>query len=216
MKKGFDAASDCTKYASCLVADGYQFVCRYYNINDHSKNLSLAEAHVLSSAGLSIVAVWENGFPTNVGYFSFAVGVHDGTAAYNYAMQQIGQPAGTPIYFAVDYDPSQADMAGAVLDYFRGIQAGFIAISKNNPQYAIGVYGSGLACSSLLKNNAVTFTWLAQPMEWRGSAEFKDYNILQKEQITLCKALSGGVTGDPDTSPNDQEGSFTVLLQKGI
>jgi hypothetical protein len=79
-----------------------------------------------------------------------------------------------------------------------GVQAGHIAISKNNPQYAIGACGSGLACSSLLKNNAVTFTWLAQPMEWRGSAALKDYYILPTEQITICKALGGGVTGDPD------------------
>ena len=83
-------------------------------------------------------------------------------------------------------------------------------MTRNMPS---GVYGSGLACSSLLQNNAVTFTWLAQPMEWRGSAAFKDYNILQTSQLTLCKALGGGVTGDPDTSPNDGEGSFTVLVQ---
>jgi hypothetical protein len=50
-------------------------------------------------------------------------------------------------------------------------------------------------------------------MEWRGSVAFKDYNILQTVQITICKALGRRVTGDPDIRPNDEEGSFTVLVQ---
>jgi Domain of unknown function (DUF1906) len=209
MKNGFDTPTPVTKFATCLKADGYDFVGRYYNVNNQAKNLSLAEAIAVTSAGLSIIAVWENGFPTAPGYFSFAKGVFDGTSAYHYAQNDIGQPANTPIYFAVDYDATTSDVNNVILDYFNGINSAFNTISSNAPIYQIGVYGSGLVCSTLLNNAAVSFTWLAQSMGWGGSGTFTGYNIIQSLQKTHCAAI-GGITGDPDQSPNDNEGSFTI------
>jgi len=211
MKKGFDTTGDLTRFASSLVKKGYDFVCRYYNINNPSKNLTLAEAHVLSNAGLRMVAIWENGYPITPGYFTHAAGVHDGTSAYYYALQQIGQPPSTPIYFAVDYDASAADVKGPVLSYFNGIRDGFNTISKNNPAYAIGVYGSGLTCTAMLQAGTASFSWLAQSMGWGNSRSFAGYNIAQSLQITECPEL-GGVTGDPDKSPGDNEGSFVITV----
>src|SRR5690349_1055264 len=144
MKKGFDTNVDLTKFATSLKDKGYGFVVRYYNINNQSKNLTLAEAHILSNAGLSIAVVWENGFPTTAKYFTYEKGVFDGTAAYHYANDKIQQPAQTPIYFAVDYDASKDDLTNGILPYFKGIIDGFRAISKNNPSYLVGIYGSGL------------------------------------------------------------------------
>src|SRR6202043_336171 len=64
MKKGFDTPSDLTPFAAGLKAAGYDYAGRYYNVNNHSKNLTLSEAQALTAAGLRIIAVWENGYPT--------------------------------------------------------------------------------------------------------------------------------------------------------
>ena len=209
MKQGFDANRDLTAFALGLKDAGYTFVGRYYNINNQSKNLTLAEAKILSALGLSIIAVWENGYPTKASYFSHAAGVHDGTSAYFYALKTIGQPAGKPIYFAVDYDASQADLLNNIVPYFIGIADGFNAISGNNPQYPVGVYGSGLVCNSLLTQHLASYTWLAQPADWQGSG-FSAFNMKQLMQKLECPTVNGGIEGDPDISPNDNEGSFMI------
>ena len=207
MTKGFDANMDLTRFAGCLKAVGYDFVGRYYNINNPHKNLALGEAQALVAAGLTIVAVWENGFPDHTAYFSHSKGVFDGTSAYHFAQHDIGQPANTPIYFAVDFDASQNDVNGFITAYFQGIKDAFNTISGNKPAYQVGVYGSGLTCSSLLNAGLVRFTWLAQSMGFRGSKTFKNFNIKQLLQKRECKSVQGGVAGDPDTSPGN-EGSF--------
>ncbi len=211
MIKGFDAAHDLSRFASCLVNEGFNFVCRYYNINNPAKNLTFAEANYLTSAGLRIVTVWENGFPTISSYFSHQKGIADGTAAYEYASNVIKQPSGTPIYFAVDYDASQTDINDRILSYFEGIIEGFghLSSTQRDPVYLIGVYGSGLVCKSLLAANKVTYTWLAQSQGWRGYKTFTQYNIKQLKQTVECSS-AGSIQGDPDESPNDNEGSFQI------
>lgn len=210
MKKGFDANRDLTPFATGLKAAGYDFAGRYYNVNNHSKNLTLAEAQALTAAGIGIIAVWENGFPTAAGYFNYQKGVYDGTSSYHYALDQIGQPSGTPIYFAVDYDASAPDTSGPVTQYFQGVADAFQTISSGSPIYKIGVYGSGLVCSALLNGGKASYTWLAQSMGWGGSRTFTSFNLQQALQKTECPGIKGGVTGDPNASPHDNEGSFTI------
>jgi len=206
MKKGFDANTDLSPFANCLLEEGYNFVCRYYNINNPSKNLTYAEANVLSSLGLDIVAVWENGFPTSSSYFSESKGIYDGTAAHQYASLIISQTENTPIYFAVDYDASNNDVNGAISDYFAGITKAFNQLGS---KYLVGVYGSGLVCRNIRSADLASYSWLAQSSGWRESKTYKDYNIKQLAEKSECIEL-GVVTGDPDESPNDNEGSFKV------
>lgn len=206
MTKGFDANRDLSPFANCLLQEGYNFVCRYYNINNPSKNLTYAEANFLSSVGLDIVAVWENGFPTSSSYFSEQKGIYDGTAAYQYASLTILQPKKTPIYFAVDYDASEVEIDGAITAYFTGISKAFKQLGSD---YTIGVYGSGLVCRKIKNEGVASHSWLAQSTGWRESRIYKDYNIKQLAEKVEC-IESGVLTGDPDESPNDNEGSFKV------
>lgn len=209
MKKGFDANKNLSKFAKCLKTKGYDFVCRYYNINNPSKNLTYEEAVVLSHENLGIVAVWENGYPTTADYFSFEKGKKDGKSAYEYALTVIKQSYFTPIYFAVDYDAKQSDINTEITEYFKGVFEGFKELSGNKPLYFIGSYGSGAVCSTLKGNSLVTHTWLAQSTGWLGSKQYKDYNIKQLSATTEC-IEQGSINGDPDESPNDNEGSFTM------
>jgi len=113
---------------------------------------------------MNIVAVWEDGSPTSNQYFSRNEGVDDGTSAYNMASKN-GQPADTPIYFAVDYDATDADISGCINDYFLGIKEGFDTIGAGAPVHSIGVYGSGAVCAWLLSRNVVSVVQLARAVD---------------------------------------------------
>ena len=210
-EKGFDANFSLAPIAACLVREGYTFVVRYYNVNTPSKNLTPVEARDLVRAGLRLVAVWENGYPNHAGYFNHATGVHDGAVAYHYGSQTIGQPFDCPIYFAADYDASEADIDGPVTAYFRGIADVFALISSRTPGqpvYRVGVYGSGLTCSKLLAAGLVTYTWLSQSTGFRGSRTFHDYNLKQLAEKIVCEKK-----GDPDeTNPPRDPGTFVVAV----
>src|SRR5262249_46593538 len=139
--------------------------------------LGESEAKAISATGVLLVALWESNSAVS-GHFSYTTGVDEGTSAYKQAMNA-GQPANTPIYFAVDFDCSNLQIAGGINDYFRGIAHGFDAIGSDNPAYAIGVYGSGNACGWLLSHQRVKYTWLAQSTGWGGYKTFASWNIKQ-------------------------------------
>ncbi|MFD0696914.1 DUF1906 domain-containing protein [Paenibacillus sp. GCM10027628] len=180
MAKGVDTPTNCTSLAAAIKESGYDFVCRYYNRNNPGKNLTRAEANALTQAGLYIVAVWENGFPTSAGYFSYTSGNRDGKDAFVYARDTIGQPFGTPIYFAVDYDAALADIQGGIREYIRGVIDSFKSLSEDDYSYEVGVYGSGLTCQSLMQAfPEVTYAWLSESIGWSGYHSFDTWNIKQ-------------------------------------
>jgi hypothetical protein len=181
---GIDCALDCSKLATDIAGHGLQFVARYYRGKSKFPALTAKEAVALSSANMKIVTVWESRSDV-IGHFSHSTGVDEGTSAYRQALV-VGQPPNTPIYFAVDADFDSEEIAGPITDYFRGIADGFNAIGQQSPVYAIGVYGSGLVCSSLLAHGLARFSWLAMSTGWRGSKTFNDWNIKQgKPTINL-------------------------------
>ena len=178
MSKGIDCALDCTKRAAWIKANGNEFVGRYYrNAGSKWAGLDVDEARAISKAGLLLVAIWESRSDV-ADHFSYTTGVDEGTSAYKQAMNT-GQPAGTPIYFAVDFDCSNLQISGGINDYFRGIAHGFDAIGSGRPAYTVGVYGSGNACGWLLGHQRVNYTWLAQSRGWGGYKTFTSWNIKQ-------------------------------------
>lgn len=201
LTSGVDASVSCAPIAGRLKSSGRSFVCRYY-ANSGKKRLTANEAKVLSSAGLRVVAVWEDGYPTKAAYFSYAKGVDDGSSAYHDAIS-LGQPSGSAIYFAVDFDASEAEVTGVISDYFRGIAAGFAAISQGAPVYLIGVYGSGLTCSSIRTQDLAKYSWLSLSTGWRGYS-FRAWNITQKPGKPVM-----GIALDYDEATDDS-GGFTI------
>jgi hypothetical protein len=200
---GFDAARDCGRFADRIKAANVDFVARYYS-HTVSKNLSASEAQLLSRVGLKLVAVWESQ-GDHVSFFTRLQGVDDGTSAYNLAMQ-VGQPSGSPIYFGVDCDPLQQDVAAAIIPYFQGVAAGFNTMGHGSPAYAVGVYGSGLVCSTLMRMGLATHTWLANAMGWQGSRTYQDWQI---KQHLPGDPFSLGFQVDPDDA-RPEFGGFTV------
>ena len=179
---GLDCNWDTKHIAACLPHVRHptsklpiSFVVRYYSWSP-GKNLSRSEADRLAAMGIRCAAVWE-------AHAKDANGVANGKLHARNAFKQAracGQPSGTPIYFAVDFEPSAAELAG-VQHYFEGIRDELNAIQqdpKRNPtglRYAIGVYGnrSGLdvckrqgiatwfwqSCSKLTANGTNQFRW---------------------------------------------------------
>lgn len=205
MADGVDVAGDSRPILNCLSAANYEFVARYFAFHTQipGKILTRAEAEAISAAGLRIVTVWENGSPEDPSYFSHDKGVSDGGGAYQAALA-LGQPAGTPIYFAVDYDASQADINAPIAAYFQGVNDAFAATGAGSPAYSIGVYGSGLVCSSIMAASFATKSWLAAPPAWQGSAGYTGWSIKQGIERTLC-----GQRLDPDVSQGSY-GGFQV------
>src|SRR5207244_3354065 len=73
--KGISTNRRTTNHVACLRHAGIDFIARYYSTTTHQteKRLTLSEAQAISAAGMTIVAVYEDG-PTNVGYFSTSRG----------------------------------------------------------------------------------------------------------------------------------------------
>jgi hypothetical protein len=210
--KGLDTTVELTRYAQALhEVHGFDFALRYYSHNA-AKNLSLGEARALSAAGLQIGVVWETS-GTHPGFFTLAQGVADGSAAHRMAFDAIGQPSGSAIYFAVDYDASQADLDGPVSNYFTGVHAGLFAAGGGQQLYQVGVYGSGLCCATLRERGAAAFSWLSQSTGFAGSESYA--RTLQYELIQYLpqRLVIDGVTllVDPDaTHPDRPAGLFRV------
>lgn len=199
---GFDTALQMTRHAQALRQQGYDFVMRYYSHNT-AKNLGAGEARALAAAGLRLGTVWESA-GTHAGYFSRAQGQSDGTAALALA-RAVGQPPGSSIYFAVDYDPSQADVDGPVADYFAGVA------STLGSGFRLGVYGSGMCCGSLLDHGQADCSWLSQSTGFAGSKAFAQaqrYDLIQA--LPKLIALDGfSFSIDPDsTNPAGDPGLF--------
>ena len=158
-----------------LKSNHVDFVARYYrNPNSRWPALSPSEAQRLSSSGINIVAVWE-AHSRDPAYFSYSQGYLDAITAAGEA-RAIGQPAGSAIYFAVDFN---AQWLFPIDQYFHGIAAGLDAANGGHPGYAVGVYGSGLVCDALKRSGLARYCWLSNAFAWDGSTEYEEWDIRQ-------------------------------------
>jgi hypothetical protein len=126
--KGLDASERITSIATCIKNAGFAFAIRYYNIKNSkqlpTKRLILSEAQALVKAGLQLGVVFQQG-GRDPASFNHATGVQHGAAAHGRA-NEIGQPAGSAIYFSVDFDAAPALVAKGIKDYFKGVREGLL------------------------------------------------------------------------------------------
>lgn len=182
--RGIDLAMDSRDVAQELKGSGLQFVARYYRSPaSRWPALSVEEARSVSSNGMKLVAIWQY-LSHRPDHFSYERGYADAVTAYQQA-RAIGQPSGSAIYFAVDFNAEERDMAGAVNQYFRGVRAALAAAGGGSPPYRVGVYGSGAVCGYLKRIGLVEFTWLSASTAWSGSRDFGDWNIRQGRRSTI-------------------------------
>jgi hypothetical protein len=175
---GVDLPTNASDVLGELKTSQLDFVARYYrDPTSRWPALTAAEAQRLSALGLKIVAVWEfhSGRPD---YFSYASGYWDAYGAWREAAAA-GQPAGSAIYFAVDFNAG-GPWLYQVDQYFRGVNAAFAAISRGGPGYRIGVYGSGAVCDAVTRARLAQYGWLSNAHAWAGYDSYTGWNIRQR------------------------------------
>jgi Domain of unknown function (DUF1906) len=177
--------------ANDIVAAGYGAVGVYLR-PDRCSAAMLAELH---QAGLKVWSIYEKGFPDHDGYFNADQGRVDGQRAAAFA-QRMGQPQGTQIYPAVDYDPDDSNPSGPTINgtisaYMKAFQA---AIELAG--YLASVYGSGRTCRILIANALAKTGWLAQ------STGFAEYRLFKpKAGIVQLPAINDNWDGDQIPDP---------------
>lgn len=97
-----DTPYNTTAKVSALQKNNIGTVIRYYNFSNSKKFpdkcLTLIEAQSICEAGMSIAVVFQQN-QNSAGDFSDYQGYEAGLKAYRYAMNDIGQPKGSAIYF---------------------------------------------------------------------------------------------------------------------
>ncbi len=208
-----DASTQVTaKSATCLKGKGIKAVGRYYNYGAGSKVLSRLEAQALISQNIAIWVVFEY-FNNQAKWFSAALGKKDATRALQCAQEIVGQPEGSAIYFAADYNENGKYYSSNIVPYFRSVNATFKRPDGTMP-YRIGVYSDGLVCRRLVEDGLASLTWLSCSSSFTETGAFyssKKWSIAQHcGAPDLC---SIGVDND-ETNPADF-GQFSTLSALG-
>lgn len=107
--------------------------------NKKDKYLTLEEIKRITSRGLSIFPIYEDG-GYEESYFNSGQGYQDAFTA-SAAARKLGFPTGTTIYFAVDVDVQNGDIEGTIAPYMQGIISGM-----SGTEFQPGIYGTRNVC----------------------------------------------------------------------
>jgi len=194
---GIDCNFDARPYLSCIRNATWKgqriaFVVRYYS-GYPPKNLSRGEAEALSKLGVRCVTVWEGRARDAIGYDNGRV---HGFHAFGQAVK-CGQPAGTPIYFAVDYEPSLTERP-AVERYFEGVREGLSQAQRdpranpNGMHYNVGVYGNRVTLDLCKAQGIVTWFWQSCSLLTAGGTNQFRWPGVAMHQVACEKPLCQG------------------------
>lgn len=177
-----DADFDVSPYLTQLKSAGVKTIGRYYDraygtgigescYHHPSKTLTKAELAAIEHAGLSVFVVFQHCGAQcanfDIGNKETAEkGRKDAEGALALA-RELGQPAGTPVYFAIDFDPTPgkdnkvpADRIWPSIEaYFDQVNEAFAAT-----QWQVGVYGAGLTCQRLKASGKANYFWLSSSL----------------------------------------------------
>ena len=161
--KGVDtgAAIRSQSMANAIRDAGYSFVGRYYRPNVDN-GLSQTELNYLHNAGLSVFPYYQHNH-NSAEHFTYAEGISAANSAYAKALS-LGQPSGTNIYFAVDFDATPSQVSGCVTNYFNGVITRMNELcSEHGREYRVGVYGGTRVCGGLnlygIKSRTLACGW---------------------------------------------------------
>lgn len=153
--------------AAALIAAGKQFACRYLSPDTTGKNLSAAEAIVLSTHGIKLVANWEWQARDALGSeYNAITYARDADAMAH----KFGMPKDRPIYFSVDFDV-QGGQYKQVAQWFK-----WLALSV--PVERLGAYGGYGIIKYLFDRDLITWGWQTYAWsygKWDSRAHLRQY-----------------------------------------
>jgi hypothetical protein len=229
-------AHDATGFANqagAFASQGYSFVAQYIDQSSDantagSPSLTLAQAQQETGAGLKIMSIFQtNGMSSSTGtayqtYFTPAQGVSDAHEAVQSA-EAVGQPAGSAIYFAMDFDPAAYGAAGSEAQLLGNVQTYLTAAAPilQAAGYSVGVYGAGDTLAATIHNTPGTanynpaytpvaqYGWLTQSYGWAGSNPQTDVNAQGWNVYQGMQTTANGVAIDPDTAKTGSFGQWS-------
>jgi hypothetical protein len=203
MPKIIDTNNETTQKLAQLKSAGIECVIRYISTNTAGeKVVKPAEARAIAAAGLKLALVFEVFGGAN-DFVHDDIDAESGAKHGDFARQwatNVGAPANTIIWFAIDTDCSTSQYERLVKPY---LAAAKLALRG---QYRIGVYACGFVCGRVLDENLVDATWLTQSMGFNGSRAFRDsrrWRLLQGPETTFA-----GLSIDSDEANGDDYGAF--------
>ncbi|MDF2715225.1 MAG: hypothetical protein K0R28_2150 [Paenibacillus sp.] len=177
MAVGFDCSTPLTAAtAAAFKSDGYEFVCRYL-VPSGWKRLTAEEADLISASGMQIVSVFETTADRALG--GRQAGLQDGAIAMQVA-GQVGQPEGSAIYFAVDFDATASQMQ-TVIEYIR-------AAGEASPAFPTGVYGSYAVIEAAKAAGACSRFW--QTYSWSYGSKADAIHLYQYENDIMVNGIA--------------------------
>lgn len=152
--------------AAALYSHGYRTVGRYLSVE--SKRIAPGELATIFAAGLTVFPIFqeENNRPEE---FEES-GEYQGVTATR-RMRQLGFSSGAPIFFAVDFDPTDEEIDAYILPFFEDVRT---AVNTSRTYtYSIGAYGTRNVCARLKAAGLVTHTFIAgMSWGWSGNLGF--------------------------------------------
>lgn len=206
--------------AAVLKAAGKHFAVRYlFDDGQGGKGLDASEIADFNANGVDVAIVYES--TARRALDGRAAGQADAHAAQA-QLQSVGLPAGIPIYFAVDFDTTEANQAG-IDEYLRGV-ADVIGLART------GVYGSFYVVERCANNG--TAKWFWQTYAWSGGQVSSHNHILQylngqniNGAVDFCRATqdnygqasaNGGPAPTPTPTPAPQPSGQTYSLTRAV
>ena len=185
-----DLDFDVTPHLGRLKSAGVTTIGRYYDraygsgigescYHHPLKTLTKAELNAIESAGLSVFVVFQHCGAQCVNFDlqnkeTADKGRKDAEAAVRLA-HELGQPAGTPIYFAIDFDPTPGrDNPLPAARIWPSIEAYFDQVNEvlAKRPWQVGVYGAGITCQRLKASGKAKYFWLSTSLGHLGQSEF--------------------------------------------
>lgn len=163
------------KWAEHLKSIGVKYIARYLdeydphpNQNEWFKQLRPQEPQRILNHGFKLIL-----------FSQLTTGSSEsvkGSRGYDHAVKthatakRHGIPAGATIYFAIDFDATDADIDNLVLPYFR-LVADYM--SRQTPRYAVGVYGTRNVCQRVVQSGLAARSYISGiSYGWSGNLGF--------------------------------------------
>lgn len=152
--KGCDTATKLNDVTiATLKNNGYEYVGRYLTKVEGmmDKDLTREEADKILAAGLKIIPIYQTTADVQ-SYFTAEQGKIDATKA-NEAALNLGIPAGSTIYYAVDGD----FYGDYIIQYFQGINNELKVLGS---QYKVGIYAPRRICRKIASVKLATYSYV--------------------------------------------------------
>lgn len=206
--------------AAAAVQRGYTHVGRYL-VGENGKYLCAPEIAELRTAGLRLAPIYQR-FNDKVAYLTRDNGMTEGLEALVRG-RVLGLPAGSIIYFSVDFDATGDVVSGAVAEYFGGVKEIMDAVAFYN--FRIGVYATRNVCQVMIDRGLAVAAYVSgmstgysgnmgfpMPREWHynqiieltddlGSTTIDHVVVSRRAQSVDLAAVSG--------PPVEQDGSYS-------